>query len=61
LADKIKYSQKAIDTALDEIGDLVTRLSERDKEVTSLIAGIATRVEKLEKLVETLVSSGDKP
>jgi hypothetical protein len=36
-------------------------LSERDKEVTSLIAGIATRVEKLEKLVETLVSSGDKP
>ena len=61
LADKVKYSQKAIDAALDEIGDIVTRLSERDKEVTRLIAELASRLDALEKRVAKPDGPGEKP
>ena len=61
LADKVKYSQKAIDAALDEIGEIVTRLSERDREVTHLIAGLALRIDNLETSSGNVAAPGKKP
>lgn len=40
---------------------MVDKLSERDKELTSLIADLATRVGALEKLVKTLAAPANKP
>jgi hypothetical protein len=61
LANAVRYSQKAIDVALDEIGDIVTRLSERDKEVGSLIEAIAVRIDGIENQLKALASRRKKP